>query len=536
MPALADPQLTTWSTSRSSTYARVYQTTSARSAGTSVTTWGSGSTTVQSEPSYADIQGIWYSSSWVYVNCAGLASYIMGPWLNPQGGQFMFWPENLQVLRRFPRTPAAKSGNKDTTSSGVSGLWVNGVAVFNALDGHVWDGNNISGSAQTNSLSAYWFRNAPVGEGFNFDGGNGHQPPTAIYHTHQDPLALRYQLGDHVTYNTSTKLYSETSGSATAHSPVLGWADDGYPIYGPYGYSTATDATSGLRRMVSGYVVRNGSNGTDSVARNLSTIPAWYARFRQKLGATYSTTATTSRASVSGSYTLGYFAQDYDYLGDLVKSGTAPYQQGVDFDLDEYNGRYCVTPEYPGGTYAYFVDIDASGNSVYPYTFGYEFYGASTGGTLSAITEQVTTCFQGGPSLVETMSTPVVSASSGDVTLTWTSVEGGSYELDTSPDLNNWAILTGTINAASNSTATSSTDHATARTSSKAVYRVTRTALATYQSHLPMKALLSQPFSLPRAERCWPAPRGPMAAPIRHGPTRRTGAMARRWSTTPIAM
>jgi hypothetical protein len=476
--------LTTWSTVRSSTYARVYQTTSARTAGTSVTTWGSGST-VQSVPCYADIQGIWYSPSWVYVNCAGLASYIMGPWLNPQGGQFMFWPENLQVLHKFPRSPAVQNGSKDTTSSGVSGLWVNGVAIFNALDGHVWNGTDINGSAQTNSLSAYWFRDAPVGEGFNFDAGNGHQPPTAIYHTHQNPLGLRWQLGDHVTYNSSTKLYSESTSTPTAHSPILGWADDGYPVYGPFGYSSPLDPASGVRRMVSGYVARDGSNGADNVADNLSTIPAWYARFREKLGGAYALTATTSRPSVSGSYTLGYFAQDYDYLGDLIKSGTATYQQGVDFDLDETNGRYCVTPDYPGGTYAYFVDIDGSGNSVYPYTFGYEFYGAATGGSTSAITETVSTYFQGGASLVESMSTPAVSGSSGNVTLTWSSVEGGTYELDASTDVTGWSALNSNISAAGNSPVTSGTDAGAAITYPKRFYRVTRTGLAPYQTTYP---------------------------------------------------
>ncbi len=484
--ALADPQLTSWETARSSTYSRVYQTTTDRTDGVSVTTWGLGSSTTQSQPVYADIQMIAYSGSYVYLNFSGLASYIMGPWLNPQGGQFMFWPENQQALHSIPRSPTAKpSTDKDTTSSGISGVWVNGVAIFNALDGHVWDGSSINGSAQTNSTSAYWFRNAPIGEGFNFDGANGHQPPTAIYHTHENPLGVRYQLGDHVTYNSSTKLYSESNSTPTTHSPILGWADDGYPVYGPYGYSNATDPASGVRRMVSGYVERDGSNGADNVADNLNVIPAWYARFRQKLTGTYSVTATTSRPSVSGSFSIGYFAQDYDYMGDLIKSGTTYYQQGVDFDLDEYNGRYCVTPDYPNGTYAYFVSIDGSGNSVYPYTFGYEFYGAATGGSVNSIPAGATTYFQGGANLEESMSTPSVNTSSGTVTLTWTSIEGGTYELDESPDLSNWSPLSTSISAAGNSTTTSGTDSGAALTNPKRFYRVTRTALATYQSTDP---------------------------------------------------
>ena len=59
-------------------------------------------------------------------------------------------------------------------------------------------------------------------------------------------------------------------------------------------------------------------------------------------------------------YTPGYFTDDYEYNG----SG----------DLDEFGGRYCVTPQFPDGTYAYFyaIDVDSSGvaEPKYPYTIG----------------------------------------------------------------------------------------------------------------------------------------------------------------------
>ena len=47
---------------------------------------------------------------------------------------------------------------------------------------------------------------------------------------------------------------------------------------------------------------------------------------------------------------IGYWIEDHAYLGDLG------FVQGVDFDLDVYNGRFCRTPEYPDGIYAYFRD------------------------------------------------------------------------------------------------------------------------------------------------------------------------------------
>src|SRR5262245_32778622 len=114
-----DPHTNSWLTANSSSYARVYQTTSPRTSGTTSKTWSG-----QSSPSYADIQEVSYSASWVYVKYSDLSSHVMGPWLNPQGGQFMFWPTNQHGIRRFPRNPVVQNGNKDSTSGGYSGLYV----------------------------------------------------------------------------------------------------------------------------------------------------------------------------------------------------------------------------------------------------------------------------------------------------------------------------------------------------------------------------------------------------------------------------
>ena len=63
--------------------------------------------------------------------------------------------------------------------------------------------------------------------------------------------------------------------------------------------------------------------------------------------------------------------QDGYVMGDLVEDNIWD-NQGT---LDEYNGRFAVTPEYPNGTYAYFMTEDSSGNPVYPYVIGSRFYG-----------------------------------------------------------------------------------------------------------------------------------------------------------------
>ena len=127
--------------------------------------------------------------------------------------------------------------------------------------------------------TGYWNRDAYVNEGVSFDAAYAHQQNTGTYHYHADPIALRYLLGDHVDYDPSTKTYSEDTNAPTQHSPILAWVGDGFPLYGPYGYSNATNPASGVRRMVSGYVLRNGQYGTSNLTANgRTTIPQWAVR------------------------------------------------------------------------------------------------------------------------------------------------------------------------------------------------------------------------------------------------------------------
>jgi hypothetical protein len=82
---------------------------------------------------------------------------------------------------------------------------------------------------------------------------------------------------------------------------------------------------------------------------------------------------------VSATYPLGRYVDDYDFYG----TG----------DLDKYNGRTCPTPDFPGGTYAYYVTIDATGAPAFPYYLGPQFNGAVAGGNVTAVTETTTTYF-----------------------------------------------------------------------------------------------------------------------------------------------
>ena len=135
-----------------------------------------------------------------------------------------------------------------------------------------------------------------------------------------NPKSLRVSLSDNL--NALGVVPAQLS-----HSPILGYAYDGNPIYGPYGYSNPVDTTSSISRMTSSYVL----NSDRLLGPPLSQYP------------------------------LGSFIEDYSYSH---RSG----------HLDENNGRFCVTPDYPEGTYAYFITIDSNNNPVFPYILGKNYY------------------------------------------------------------------------------------------------------------------------------------------------------------------
>ncbi len=453
----ADPRTNGWFTAYSGQYARIYTNNAMKSAGTALTTWSNGTQT-QSAPAYCGVQEVYSSANSVYVRSTGLAGYTMGPW---QNGSFPNLPVNQKVLYRLPRTNSVPA-TKTISGGGQIGIFVDGVEMFNSWDAFAWNG---SAEVSAGNTTYYWNRDAYVNEGPTFDAGNAHQQNTGTYHYHANPPALRYLIGDHVDYNANTKTFTESTNAPTKHSPILGWVADGFPIYGPYGYSISNDASSGIRRMISGYVLRNGAYGTSNLTANgRSTIPQWAVR----LFGVASNIVTGP--AVSTSYPLGRYMEDNDYLGDHgIAPGTNTY------DLDEYNGRWCVTPEFPGGTYAYFVAIASDGTPVFPYNIGRGYYGSVTGGAITSISENVVTNFLGGPSARPLLSAPAVK--NGTVTLTWSATEGGTYTVQSTTNFSTWT--TQSTNAAAILNSASYTSNAADNYN---FYRVARTALANYDA------------------------------------------------------
>ena len=469
----ADPLLTSWFTTDSGQYARIFQSTANETAGTTSTTWSRG-TGVQTNPTYAGVSEIVHSASWVYIRTTGLASHVMGPWYLDAAKTVNFpnFPSNTATIYRIPRTPTLPA-TKTGTGLGATGRMVNGVSMFDMRDAFSYRNASATDATPVNGLTGdgIWNRDGYHNEGVTFDPGLAHQAGNN-YHYHAQPIALRHQLGDHVDYNATTNRYTESAAAVTKHSPIVAWAADGLPVYGPYGYASALDASSGVRRMASGYILRNGSNGTTNLnSTGRQSLPAWAQRIQSKP----TLTAAQYGPAVSATYLLGHYIEDFDYLGDLG------FTQGVNFDLNEQNVRFGVTPEFPAGTYAYFTTINADSTPAYPYTTGRQYFGSPTGGATT-IAETVVTYFQGGPNKPSAWSAVPVAVAGGNVTLTWSAVEGGTYQVAAASELTNmFTALTPTVTAGSD--AATAVESGGATTNPKRFYKVARTALATFDAN-----------------------------------------------------
>ncbi len=236
--------------------------------------------------------------------------------------------------------------------------------------------------------------------------------------------------------------------------------------------------------MISGFTLRDGTDGTYDISTNgRRALPAWAAR-RFSLGTMsaqdqHDLGVDDWGPDVSASAPLPYYMEDYAYKGDL--GGFSVYESGeldetVHYDLNEQNVRFCVTPEFPEGTWAYFTNINASGDPVFPYNVSAQYYGdPSTSETVDAFPENLTTSFLGGPDIAETNRSVV--ASGDDIILTWNVAEGGTYEVQTSTDLDTFSDPAGDVTADSNTLTT--TDTPGTGVDAK-FYRITRTSLANH--------------------------------------------------------
>lgn len=147
--------------------------------------------------------------------------------------------------------------------------------------------------AWNNDRRSGWNNEALTGKiNLGIDKSNAHVQPTGAYHYHGIPNGLVENL---------------TGKDMGKKMVLIGYAADGFPVYSQYGYANANDAKSKVKKLSSSYRLREGK-----------------------------------RPSGPGGKFDGTYLQDFEYIKDLG-------------DLDECNGRTGVTPEYPNGTYHYFL-------------------------------------------------------------------------------------------------------------------------------------------------------------------------------------
>lgn len=307
----------------------------------------------------ANVQKVQYSADWVYINATGVPAYVTGPFLDGNPST----TTNQNAIFRFPMNPSKNTGTPTSTKPGNIGNFINGVGLFDYRDGVSWNNatGKLAGGPSGGQGDGVWNRDAVVAEKDGFDCAKGH-PAMGNYHHHQNPSAFDL---DKVEVSNVCDLYAADGLyviDENKHAPLIGFAYDGYPIYGAYGYKNA-DGSGGIVRIKSGYQLRN------------ITVRQDYA----------DGTVVTAGPAVSSTYPLGLFREDYEWLSHAEE----------DY-LDVHNGRFCVTPEFPEGTYAYFCTVDENHNSAYPYAVGPTFYGNVTGGKVNSINETVTEYTGGG--------------------------------------------------------------------------------------------------------------------------------------------
>ena len=324
----------------------------------------SGNSTTVSNNILVNCQSVEYSDNFAYISTQGTPAYPTGPFSDGN-------PSNAEAqnnIYKMPLNPQPNNGTPTNTTGGNIGVFINGVALFDYRDGVAWSNNNNlcggpgyppcpGGPMATQN----WNRDAIPAEMGGFDCSKGH-PAQGNYHHHQNPSAFKLDLevvSDICNLYDAEGLYAI---DAENHSPLIGFAYDGYPIYGAYGFKNS-DGSGGITRIESGYQLRNITSRTNGPDLNQVV-----------------TIAQGPNAGSQETMFLGYFREDYEHVEHTDEEEY----------LDEHNGRFCVTPEYPNGTYAYFATVDENWNSAYPYAVGPTFYGVYENRIVNTISESTT--------------------------------------------------------------------------------------------------------------------------------------------------
>lgn len=290
----------------------------------------SGATTASAGQRVHFGEDIGYRSSGCTTGAAGYGFWPPGP----------ACPTNQNRDQCFPLTPEATT-NLCNTGMGSIGTWLNGVAIYGWTDGQSYQNRRV------------WENDAYHAETYDLDLCPGHSA-MGDYHTHSHPLCLQEQLGD----------------TGAGHSPIYGFAADGYPVYGPWHANGVLAQSCWQTRN---YEDANSPTGCGGSGQRSCLLVDQYDISKGTVAASQTGPKTSDTVTtMSGNQLVavsGYYFQDYYY----DSSCTA---QGPQY-LDEHNGH-----NHDGLGYHYHVsrtqNADGTLKDLFPYYIGPAFAGTLT--------------------------------------------------------------------------------------------------------------------------------------------------------------
>lgn len=236
-----------------------------------------------------------------------------------EGEGFGFWPpgpvcpRDVEHEHYFADAPEAASSECEP-GLGTIGLWINGVSVYGYSDGMSYNSEGV------------WTNLAPVFEVYDIDVCHGHAANND-YHHHSYPHCLAEQLGD----------------DGTDHSAVYGFAQDGYPIYGPWQSNGVLAESCWLPRD---YAASTSNGGCADGARSCQLVDntdlsQGVTTVNQGPGLDATVTSASGNAITVSS---GAYLEDYYYSSDCSAQGDAYLDQFNGHDTDDGRGyHYHVT-------------------------------------------------------------------------------------------------------------------------------------------------------------------------------------------------
>ena len=170
-------------------------------------------------------------------SCVFTSNAIPNHDFNDSSAQFADNVAESTLSFTLPQNPTQGEAATDISLQYDNAIFLNGVKLDLLAAACYGVGSEPLGQEKIGCFEAGTpWRYDPMFSGNNFgtDMHNAHTQPDGTYHYHGDPMAL-YDDG------------------GSSESPVIGFAADGYPIFGPY-----IDDNGTVRKVVSGYTIKDG--------------------------------------------------------------------------------------------------------------------------------------------------------------------------------------------------------------------------------------------------------------------------------------